>query len=42
MKFLLIELGFVSNDDEAAKLADPDNQKNMAVSVSKGIRAYLK
>lgn len=39
---VLIELGFVSNDEEAAKLSDPDNQKNMAVSISKSIRAYLK
>ena len=39
---ILIELGFVSNDEEAAKLVDPDNQLNMAVSISKSIRAYLK
>lgn len=39
---VLIELGFVSNDVEAEKLFDENTQKNMAISISKAIRTYLK
>lgn len=39
---VLIELGFVSNDEEAKKLFDPNVQQNMAASIAKAIRAYLK
>jgi len=34
---VLIELGFVSNDLEAAKLADPDNQKIWRFQSAKGL-----
>ena len=39
---VLVELGFVSNDEEAKKLFDPNVQQNMAASIAKAIRAYLK
>lgn len=39
---VLIELGFVSNDEEVQKLFDPLVQQNMAESIAKAIRAYLK
>jgi len=39
---VLVELGFVSNDEEVLKLVDPNVQQNMAASIAKAIRAYLK
>lgn len=39
---ILIELGFVSNDEEVKKLFDSECQTNMAESIAKAIRAYLK
>ena len=39
---VLIELGFISNDQEAEKLVDPQVQDAMAKSIAKSIREYMK
>lgn len=39
---VLIECGFLSNPEEAAALADPDYQKQMAQAIYNGIVRYLK
>lgn len=39
---VLVECGFLSNPEEAAALADPDYQKQMAQAIYNGIVRYLK
>lgn len=39
---VLVELGFISNDDEVQKLFDPQVQEAMAKSLANSIRAYLR
>lgn len=39
---VLIECGFLSNPEEAAALADPDYQKQMAQAIYNGLVRYLK
>lgn len=40
MPSVLIETGFISNPDEAARLLDPRHQEELARALLKGIRAY--
>lgn len=39
---VLVECGFLSNPEEAAALADPDYQKQMAQAIYNGLVRYLK
>ncbi len=39
---VLIEFGFISNDEEAGKLDDLDNQLNLVTAVLEGLRAWVK
>ena len=41
MPAILIELGFLTNKNEAALLADPDYQTRLAAGVAAGIQAYF-
>jgi N-acetylmuramoyl-L-alanine amidase len=38
---LLIECGFLSNADEAARLADSDEQKKVAFTIYRGLIEFL-
>ena len=38
---VLIELGFLTNPEEGARLADPAYQDRLAATVARGIRSYL-
>lgn len=38
---VLIETGFVSNEEDALALANPTHQKNIAARIIKGIQAYI-
>jgi N-acetylmuramoyl-L-alanine amidase len=38
---VLIECGFLSNEEEAARLNNPDYQKKVAFTIYKGIMEYL-
>jgi N-acetylmuramoyl-L-alanine amidase len=38
---ILIELGYLSNPQEAALLADPDYQERLAEGIAEGLRGYL-
>ena len=39
---VLVECGFLSNPEEAAALADPNYQKQMAQAIYNGLVRYLK
>lgn len=39
---VIVECGFLSNNEEAAKLSDKDYQKEVAEAIHKGITSYLK
>lgn len=41
MPAVLVEIGFGSNPQEAAYIADPDNQRTIARSIAKSIMAYM-
>ncbi len=38
---ILVEMGFVSNEEDALALADPNHQKNIAARIVKGIQNYI-
>lgn len=38
---ILVETGFVSNEEDALALADPEHQKNIAARIVKGIQNYI-
>lgn len=38
---ILIETGFVSNEEDALALADPEHQKNIAAGIINGIKSYI-
>lgn len=38
---ILIETGFVSNEEDALALADPEHQKNIAARIVDGIKSYI-
>ncbi len=38
---VLVEMGFVSNDEECLLMADPDNQTGMAKAIAQGIYEYF-
>lgn len=38
---ILIETGFVSNEEDALALADPAHQKNIAAGIVSGIKSYI-
>jgi len=38
---VLIETGFVSNEEDALALANPNHQKNIAAGIVKGIQSYI-
>lgn len=38
---IMIETGFVSNEEEALALADPEHQKNIAAAIINGIKSYI-
>lgn len=38
---ILIETGFVSNEEDALALADPEHQKNIAAEIINGIKSYI-
>lgn len=40
MPSVLIELGFITNPKEAAKLADPEHQKQIAKKIYEGLKLY--
>lgn len=41
MPSILIETGFVTGDEDAARLRDPNHRRQMAVSIVRGILRYL-
>jgi N-acetylmuramoyl-L-alanine amidase len=41
MPSVLVEVGFVSNRQEAAKLGSPDYQSQMAQAIARGILQYI-